>query len=53
MQVVAEGVEEQAQLERLREFGCQLIQGYFYSPAVPIEMCIELLNGETPLAQLP
>jgi diguanylate cyclase (GGDEF)-like protein/PAS domain S-box-containing protein len=31
MRVVAEGVEEQAQLERLRQIGCDYIQGYYYS----------------------
>lgn len=32
MQIVAEGVETQAQLEMLAEFNGALIQGYFYSP---------------------
>jgi diguanylate cyclase (GGDEF)-like protein/PAS domain S-box-containing protein len=33
--VVAEGVETQAQLEVLQRLGCRLGQGYLYSPAVP------------------
>ena len=33
--VTAEGVEEPAQLEVLRERGCRLIQGNLVSPAVP------------------
>ncbi|MHB1923385.1 MAG: putative bifunctional diguanylate cyclase/phosphodiesterase [Acidimicrobiales bacterium] len=37
MKTVAEGVETPLQLEMLRELGCPLIQGYFYSPAVPAE----------------
>jgi len=37
MNTVAEGVETPTQLEKLRELGCPLIQGYYYSPAVPAE----------------
>lgn len=33
--VIAEGVETVAQLDRLREFGCQEIQGYLFSKPVP------------------
>ncbi len=32
MQLVAEGVENREQLMVLREFGCDLIQGYYFSP---------------------
>lgn len=32
--VIAEGVETQAQLETLRKLGCDLYQGYLFSPAV-------------------
>lgn len=31
MEVVAEGVEEKNQVEVLREYGCDTIQGYYYS----------------------
>lgn len=34
--VVAEGVEESEQVERLKSLGCDLIQGYYYSPPMPI-----------------
>ncbi len=44
MQVIAEGVEDKAQLELLREYGCQYIQGYYYSPARPLKQCIKLLE---------
>ncbi|NMP30200.1 EAL domain-containing protein [Thalassotalea sp. M1531] len=44
MKVIAEGVEEQAQLERLHDYGCNLIQGYYFSPAVDKEHAIELLH---------
>lgn len=35
IQVVAEGVEQAAQLMRLRELGCDLVQGYLFSRPVP------------------
>jgi EAL domain-containing protein (putative c-di-GMP-specific phosphodiesterase class I) len=34
-QVVAEGVETQAQADFLKEIGCQLVQGYLYSKPLP------------------
>jgi diguanylate cyclase (GGDEF)-like protein/PAS domain S-box-containing protein len=34
MTVVAEGVETEEQLTYLRAYGCDVFQGYFYSPAV-------------------
>jgi EAL domain-containing protein (putative c-di-GMP-specific phosphodiesterase class I) len=33
LDVVAEGVEHAEQLQFLREHGCQLVQGYWFSPA--------------------
>jgi EAL domain-containing protein (putative c-di-GMP-specific phosphodiesterase class I) len=35
MTVLAEGIETKAQLERLRELGCDLGQGFLFSRAVP------------------
>ena len=35
--VVAEGVETEAQLQCLRQIGCDLIQGYFYSKPLPAD----------------
>jgi EAL domain-containing protein (putative c-di-GMP-specific phosphodiesterase class I) len=35
MDVTAEGVETEAQLERIREYGCQAIQGFLYAQALP------------------
>lgn len=35
LQVVAEGVENQPQLEVLRMHGCDFFQGYVFSPALP------------------
>jgi len=35
MQIVAEGVETEHQLELLKAYGCDVIQGYFFSPPIP------------------
>lgn len=35
--IVAEGVEDEGQLKLLREYGCDVIQGYYYSPPVPAD----------------
>jgi diguanylate cyclase (GGDEF)-like protein/PAS domain S-box-containing protein len=48
LQVVAEGVETQEQLDRLREYGCPEVQGFFYSrpvPAVDFEIYVRKTNG--------
>lgn len=37
MKVVAEGVETEEQLQLLREFGCDYIQGYLISRPIPAE----------------
>lgn len=43
--VVAEGVENEAQLEKLVECQCDFIQGYFFSRPVPPRDAIKLLVG--------
>lgn len=43
MEIVAEGIEEQDQLETVREAGCTLGQGYFFSRAVPDYLAAMLL----------
>ena len=35
LNVVAEGVESPAQLERLRELGCPFVQGFLFAPPLP------------------
>ncbi|OHU84373.1 MULTISPECIES: putative bifunctional diguanylate cyclase/phosphodiesterase [Pseudoalteromonas] len=44
--VIAEGVEHRQQQSMLAEFGCHLIQGYFYSQAMPIAKCLAMLERE-------
>lgn len=47
--VVAEGVDATAQLERLREWGCESVQGYFFSRPVSADRCEALLRAGKPL----
>ncbi len=42
-QVIAEGVEKPSQLEVLREFGCDVVQGYIYSAPVAPNILREML----------
>ena len=42
---VAEGVENAATAERLREFGCDVAQGYFYSRPLPAADTVALLSA--------
>ncbi len=37
MLVVAEGAETHEQIEYLRERNCQQVQGFYYSPAIPLQ----------------
>ena len=49
LQVVAEGVETEHQLRVAGASGCNLMQGYYFSPALPamdIENMIALQNGD-------
>ena len=45
--ILAEGVEEKYQMERLVELGCTLAQGYYYSKPVPEEEYRKLLKMES------
>jgi diguanylate cyclase (GGDEF)-like protein len=42
--VVAEGVETDAVLHDLRRLGCDIVQGYLFSPAVPTQDVLALLD---------
>lgn len=44
--VVAEGIEHQSQLDQLHAFGCKLGQGYLFSKAVNREAMTELLQAQ-------
>jgi diguanylate cyclase (GGDEF)-like protein/PAS domain S-box-containing protein len=44
MTMIAEGIETEAQLDRLRRLGCELGQGFLFSPAVPTENVLDMLT---------
>ncbi len=50
--IVAEGVEEEAQVKKLKELGCDIIQGYYFSKPIPaeeLELLIEAENRNCPV----
>ena len=47
MKTVAEGIESWAQVEFLKEIGCDIIQGYVYSEPIPHARFTNLLEGKT------
>jgi diguanylate cyclase (GGDEF)-like protein/PAS domain S-box-containing protein len=50
LDVVAEGVEQDAQLRFLRELGCTAYQGFLFSPPVPEAQILALLGCGGPVA---
>jgi predicted signal transduction protein with EAL and GGDEF domain len=48
LKVVAEGVETEEQAESLRELGCEELQGYLFSPAVPADEFVPFLERDKP-----
>ncbi len=47
LSVIAEGVENETQLAFMREYHCEEIQGYYFSPPVPAEEYAKLLKQGT------
>ncbi len=45
MEAIAEGVEHPGQRDRLRELGCDAVQGFLFSAPLPAEVAGELLAG--------
>jgi EAL domain-containing protein (putative c-di-GMP-specific phosphodiesterase class I) len=44
LQVIAEGVENLSQLERLRVMGCDAAQGYYFAKPLPSQAAFALLE---------
>ena len=47
MDLIAEGVENRTQLKYLQAHGCEEVQGFIFSPAIPAEDLIDLLKDNT------
>jgi diguanylate cyclase (GGDEF)-like protein len=45
LRVIAEGVDKQAQLDFLKDHGCDEIQGYLISPPVPVSEFVRFLES--------
>jgi diguanylate cyclase (GGDEF)-like protein len=53
LDVVAEGVENETQLEILRSQGCNKVQGYLFSPPIPADRCRDLaIEGRLAMPKL-
>jgi diguanylate cyclase (GGDEF)-like protein len=46
-QVVAEGVESMDDLRMLQDMNCPAMQGYYFSPPMPVEQARQWIGGET------
>jgi len=53
MDIVAEGIETPTQLQKLRELGCELGQGYLFSKPVDSEKATELLGIKVAVVSWP
>ena len=55
METVVEFVEEQAQLDLLREIGCNVVQGYVFTPPLSPDACTRYIvdhNGSPPKKEM-
>lgn len=50
LEIVAEGVETETQMEILRDYGCEIGQGYYFSKPLPADDFINYLNNERSVA---
>jgi sensor c-di-GMP phosphodiesterase-like protein len=46
MIVVAEGAETHEQVEFLRAEKCQQVQGFYYSPAIPLQQLLRFVQEQ-------
>jgi diguanylate cyclase (GGDEF)-like protein len=53
LKVIAEGVETEEQLAYLREKGCDIVQGFYFSEPLPAEDFWSLLRKDEPLLGVP
>jgi diguanylate cyclase (GGDEF)-like protein/PAS domain S-box-containing protein len=53
IRTVVEGIEDEAQLERVRELGCSLAQGYHLSVPKPADQMTDMLLGRKPSIPAP
>ena len=44
LDIVAEGIEEKAQMDALRDLGCESGQGYYMAKPVSAEMTMQLID---------
>jgi EAL domain-containing protein (putative c-di-GMP-specific phosphodiesterase class I) len=51
MELVAEGVETEAQREFLTRLGCDCLQGFLYSKALPFAEIVAYIQAQTSLSE--
>ena len=53
MEVIAEGVETEAEFAMMRMFGCSAVQGYYFSKPIPRAACEEMIRKQGELNPAP